>query len=62
MGAVKALVPEVTATVLTTAGQPQLLVIDCPGCGCTHRHLEAGERRGPCGTRYAIVTPERPTP
>lgn len=54
--------PEVAAEPLTTAGRPQLLVIGCPGCGCTHRHLEAGVRRGPCGARYAIVTRRKDQP
>ncbi|MEY2243195.1 hypothetical protein AB8A21_09665 [Streptomyces sp. BF23-18] len=47
-------IPEVAAQPLTTAGQPQLLVVECPRCGATHRHLAAGERRAPCGARYLI--------
>lgn len=48
---------EVTARPLVTAGRMQLLV-DCPVCGGVHRHLDAGLRRSPCGTRYAIVAAE----
>ncbi|MFJ9903937.1 hypothetical protein ACIRVK_13700 [Streptomyces sp. NPDC101152] len=52
----KTVIPEVAARPLVTAGRLQLLV-DCPHCHAVHRHLEAGERRGPCGSRYAIVAP-----
>ncbi|WP_328757484.1 hypothetical protein [Streptomyces sp. NBC_00271] len=48
-------IPEVAAAELITAGQTQLLVIDCPRCSCTHRHLAAGERRAPCGARYNLI-------
>lgn len=50
---------EVVARPLATAGREQLLVIDCPRCGGTHRHLDTGERRAPCGARYAIVPPRQ---
>lgn len=53
--------PEVAARPLTTAGRVQLLV-DCPNCGSVHRHLDTGLRRGPCGGRYAIVTPREGQP
>jgi hypothetical protein len=51
---------EVTGRPLVTAGRVQLLV-DCPHCAGVHRHLEVGERRGPCGSRYTVMTfhPER---
>ncbi|MEV7387198.1 hypothetical protein [Streptomyces sp. NPDC091215] len=48
---------EVTGRPLVTAGREQLL-IDCPHCGRTHRHLEVGSRRGPCGARYTVTTRE----
>ncbi|MFE7856022.1 hypothetical protein [Streptomyces sp. NPDC057403] len=52
-------IPEVHSAELATAGRIQHL-ITCPACGRTHRHLEAGERRGPCGSRYTIVAREDP--
>ncbi|MET7781512.1 hypothetical protein ABZT28_38275 [Streptomyces sp. NPDC005388] len=55
-------VPEVTGQPLTTAGQPQILVTGCPGCGCTHRHLAFGERRAPCGCKYIVTTPREDQP
>ncbi|MFF0127313.1 hypothetical protein ACFYTG_16525 [Streptomyces mirabilis] len=54
-------IPEVSGKPLATAGRTQLLV-DCPSCGATHRHLDTGARRGPCGSRYAIVTPREDQP
>lgn len=56
----KTLIPEVRAAELVTAGRIQHL-ITCPACGRTHRHLKAGERRGPCGARYTVVGRETPT-
>ncbi|MEU5633534.1 hypothetical protein ACH47C_26940 [Streptomyces rishiriensis] len=53
---------EVTAQPLATAGQPQLLVISCPHCGATHRHLTAGERHAPCGAKYTVVAPREEQP
>ncbi|MET8104499.1 hypothetical protein ABZU94_07270 [Streptomyces mirabilis] len=51
-----------TGQPLTTAGQPQILVTGCPGCGCTHRHLAFGERRAPCGCKYIVTTPREDQP
>lgn len=57
----KTLIPEVPSAELVTAGRTQHLVT-CPRCGHLHRHLAAGERRGPCGARYAVVAPRQAQP